>query len=138
MRDWAAGTRLGQDAAGAADPDDVVAATRERYVTAYEKLAGEPFSAWLERGRVRHASSIRPKAGCSTLRARRSNGALPALGFDGVRNVHIGRLVELDIEDPGAAAERCASSSSPTRSVEDYEIHGAPGRGPGRPDERGR
>ena len=30
-------------------PDDVVAATRERYVTAYELLAGEPFSAWLER-----------------------------------------------------------------------------------------
>ena len=30
-------------------PDDVVAATRERYVTAYERLAGEPFSAWLER-----------------------------------------------------------------------------------------
>ena len=30
-------------------PGDVVAATRERYVTAYEKLAGEPFSAWLER-----------------------------------------------------------------------------------------
>ena len=30
-------------------PDDVVAATRERYVTAYETLSGEPFSAWLER-----------------------------------------------------------------------------------------
>ena len=26
-----------------------MAATRERYVTAYEKLSGEPFSAWLER-----------------------------------------------------------------------------------------
>jgi phosphoribosylaminoimidazole-succinocarboxamide synthase len=26
-----------------------VAQTRERYVTAYEKLAGEPFTAWLER-----------------------------------------------------------------------------------------
>src|SRR4029079_2519460 len=30
-------------------PDDVVAQTRERYVTAYERLAGEPFGAWLER-----------------------------------------------------------------------------------------
>ena len=29
--------------------NEVVAATRERYVTAYEKLAGEPFSAWLDR-----------------------------------------------------------------------------------------
>jgi phosphoribosylaminoimidazole-succinocarboxamide synthase len=27
----------------------VVAATRERYVTAYERLSGEPFSAWIER-----------------------------------------------------------------------------------------
>ena len=27
----------------------VVVATRERYVTAYERLAGEPLSAWLER-----------------------------------------------------------------------------------------
>jgi phosphoribosylaminoimidazole-succinocarboxamide synthase len=30
-------------------PDDVVAATRERYVAAYERLAGEPFAAWLDR-----------------------------------------------------------------------------------------
>ena len=30
-------------------PDDVVAQTRERYVTAYERLAGEPFGAWLDR-----------------------------------------------------------------------------------------
>ena len=26
--------------------------------------------------------------------------ALPALGFDGVQNVHVGRLIELDVEDP--------------------------------------
>jgi len=49
VRDWA--TSTGWDKAPPAPPipDDVVAATRERYVTAYEKLAGEPFSAWLER-----------------------------------------------------------------------------------------
>ena len=47
MRDWAAGT--GWDKTPPPIPPDVVAATRERYVTAYERLAGEPFSAWLER-----------------------------------------------------------------------------------------
>ena len=50
VRDWAAGTRLGQDAARAGDPrrrrrPDA----RERYVEAYERITGEPFDAWLER-----------------------------------------------------------------------------------------
>jgi phosphoribosylaminoimidazole-succinocarboxamide synthase len=49
VRDWASGTGWDKTPPAPAIPDDVVAATRERYVTAYEKLAGEPFSAWLER-----------------------------------------------------------------------------------------
>ena len=49
VRDWASGTGWDKRPPAPAIPDDVVAATRERYVTAYEKLAGEPFSAWLER-----------------------------------------------------------------------------------------
>jgi phosphoribosylaminoimidazole-succinocarboxamide synthase len=49
VRDWAAGTGWDKAPPAPAIPDDVVAATRERYVTAYEKLAGEPFAAWLER-----------------------------------------------------------------------------------------
>jgi len=49
VRDWAAGTGWDKSPPAPAIPDDVVAATRERYVTAYETLAGEPFSAWLER-----------------------------------------------------------------------------------------
>ncbi len=49
VRDWAAGTGWDKAPPAPEIPDDVVAATRERYVTAYEKLAGEPFSAWLQR-----------------------------------------------------------------------------------------
>jgi phosphoribosylaminoimidazole-succinocarboxamide synthase len=49
VRDWASATGWDKAPPAPAIPDDVVAATRERYVTAYEKLAGEPFSAWLER-----------------------------------------------------------------------------------------
>jgi phosphoribosylaminoimidazole-succinocarboxamide synthase len=49
VRDWAAGTGWDKTPPAPPIPDDVAAATRERYVTAYERLAGEPFSAWLER-----------------------------------------------------------------------------------------
>jgi phosphoribosylaminoimidazole-succinocarboxamide synthase len=49
VRDWASGTGWDKTPPAPPIPDDVVAQTRERYVTAYEKLAGEPFSAWLER-----------------------------------------------------------------------------------------
>jgi phosphoribosylaminoimidazole-succinocarboxamide synthase len=49
VRDWASGTGWDKSPPAPAIPDDVVAATRERYVTAYETLSGEPFSAWLER-----------------------------------------------------------------------------------------
>ena len=49
VRDWASGTGWDKSPPAPAIPDDVVAATRERYVTAYETLAGEPFSAWLGR-----------------------------------------------------------------------------------------
>jgi phosphoribosylaminoimidazole-succinocarboxamide synthase len=49
VRDWASGTGWDKTPPAPAIPDDVVAQTRERYVTAYERLAGEPFSAWIER-----------------------------------------------------------------------------------------
>jgi phosphoribosylaminoimidazole-succinocarboxamide synthase len=49
VRDWASGTGWDKSPPAPAIPDDVVAATRERYVTAYERLAGEPFAAWLDR-----------------------------------------------------------------------------------------
>ena len=49
VRDWAAGTGWDKQPPAPEIPADVVARTRELYVTAYEKLADEPFSAWLER-----------------------------------------------------------------------------------------
>ena len=49
VRDWAAGTGWDKSPPAPAIPDDVVAGTRERYVEAYERITGEPFSAWLER-----------------------------------------------------------------------------------------
>jgi phosphoribosylaminoimidazole-succinocarboxamide synthase len=49
VRDWASGTGWDKSPPAPAIPDDVVAQTRERYVRAYELLAGEPFEAWVER-----------------------------------------------------------------------------------------
>jgi phosphoribosylaminoimidazole-succinocarboxamide synthase len=49
VRDWAAGSGWDKTAPAPAIPDDVVARTREKYVQAYEQIAGEPFDAWLAR-----------------------------------------------------------------------------------------
>src|SRR3954471_13519068 len=49
VRDWASGTGWDKTPPGPPIPDDVVARTRELYLEAYERLAGEPFSAWLQR-----------------------------------------------------------------------------------------
>ena len=49
VRDWAAGSGWDKLPPAPAIPDDVVAGTRARYVEAYERIAGEPFEAWLQR-----------------------------------------------------------------------------------------
>ena len=49
VRDWAAGSGWDKTPPAPELPDDVVAGTRERYVEAYERIAGEPFQRWLER-----------------------------------------------------------------------------------------
>jgi phosphoribosylaminoimidazole-succinocarboxamide synthase len=49
VRDWASSTGWGKRPPAPPIPDDVVAATRAKYVEAYELIAGEPFGAWLER-----------------------------------------------------------------------------------------
>jgi phosphoribosylformylglycinamidine synthase subunit PurS len=47
--------------------------------------------------------------------------ALPALGFTGVRNVHVGRLIELDVEDPTLLPEMCQRLLT-NPLIEDYEL----------------
>jgi phosphoribosylaminoimidazole-succinocarboxamide synthase len=49
VRDWASGTGWDKRPPAPPIPDDVVAATRAKYVEAYELITGEPFDAWLER-----------------------------------------------------------------------------------------
>jgi phosphoribosylaminoimidazole-succinocarboxamide synthase len=49
VRDWAAGSGWDKSPPAPALPDDVIERTRALYVDAYERITGEPFSAWLER-----------------------------------------------------------------------------------------
>jgi phosphoribosylformylglycinamidine synthase subunit PurS len=47
---------------------------------------------------------VRPKEGVLDPQGQAVERALPALGFDGVSNVHVGRLIELELSD-GADAD---------------------------------
>ena len=49
VRDWVQTAGWDKSPPAPPLPDDVVAGTRARYVEAYERITGEPFSAWLER-----------------------------------------------------------------------------------------
>jgi phosphoribosylaminoimidazole-succinocarboxamide synthase len=49
VRDWASSTGWDRKPPAPAIPDDVVARTREKYIEAYERICGEPFSEWLSR-----------------------------------------------------------------------------------------
>ena len=64
---------------------------------------------------------IRPKAGILDPQGQAVERALPALGFEGVRNVHVGRLVELDVEDPAQLPAMCEQLLA-NPLVEDYTI----------------
>jgi len=64
---------------------------------------------------------IRPKTGILDPQGEAVERALPALGFHGVSHVHVGRLVELDVEDPTQLQEMCEKLLA-NPLVEDYEI----------------
>jgi phosphoribosylaminoimidazole-succinocarboxamide synthase len=49
VRDWASSTGWDRTPPAPPIPDDVVASTREKYIEAYQLIAGEPFDAWLRR-----------------------------------------------------------------------------------------
>jgi phosphoribosylformylglycinamidine synthase PurS subunit len=64
---------------------------------------------------------VRPKAGILDPQGVAVERALPALGFEGVANVHVGRLIELDIEDPSQLEAMCEKLLA-NPLIEDYEI----------------
>ena len=64
---------------------------------------------------------IRPKKGILDPVGQTVEDALPALGFEGVSNVHVGRLVELDVEDESQLPEMCERLLA-NPLIEDYEV----------------
>jgi phosphoribosylformylglycinamidine synthase PurS subunit len=77
---------------------------------------------------------IRPKEGILDPQGKAVERALPALGFEGIGEVRVGRLVELEADDPERLSELCEKLLA-NPLVEDYEIEVEDGK-PRRPRTR--
>ncbi len=64
---------------------------------------------------------IRPKEGILDPQGKAVEGALPKLGFDSVSHVRVGRLVELETDDPDALPDLCEKLLA-NPLIEDFEI----------------
>jgi phosphoribosylformylglycinamidine synthase subunit PurS len=64
---------------------------------------------------------IRPKEGILDPQGKAVERALPALGFDGVHEVRVGRLVELETDDPSSLPALCEKLLA-NPLIEDFEI----------------
>lgn len=64
---------------------------------------------------------IRPKAGILDPQGEAVMRALPSLGFEGVTDVHVGRLVELTVDDTAQIEAMCEKLLA-NPLVEDYDI----------------
>ena len=64
---------------------------------------------------------IRPKEGILDPQGQTVERALPQLGFSGASHVRIGRLVELEVDDPDQLPAMCEKLLANTL-IEDYEI----------------
>ena len=106
-------------------PDDVVAGTRARYVEAYERITGEPFSGvaatrdWrLGAGTraMRARVLIRPKAGILDPQGVAVERALPGARLRGRRRTSTSGGSSSSTSRTPRSWSRCARSCSPTRS----------------------
>jgi phosphoribosylformylglycinamidine synthase subunit PurS len=64
---------------------------------------------------------IRPKEGILDPQGQAVERALPALGFEGIERVHVGRMVELDVEDTSQLDRLCEQLLA-NPLIEDYEV----------------
>jgi phosphoribosylformylglycinamidine synthase PurS subunit len=75
----------------------------------------------LQGGSMKARVLIRPKEGILDPQGQAVERALPALGFEGVTHVRIGRLVELEVEDSSRLEEMCERLLA-NPLIEDYEV----------------
>ena len=78
-----------------------------------------------ERARV----LIRPKEGILDPQGKAVERALPALGFEGIGHVRVGRMVELEADDPERLPELCEKLLA-NPLIEDFEIESQRRPGP--------
>ncbi len=64
---------------------------------------------------------IRPKEGILDAQGKAVETALPALGFEGIREVRVGRIVELEADSTERLEELCEKLLA-NPLIEDYEI----------------
>jgi phosphoribosylformylglycinamidine synthase len=64
---------------------------------------------------------IRPKEGILDAQGKAVEKALPALGFEGIEHVRVGRIVELRAENDERLQELCEKLLA-NPLIEDYEI----------------
>jgi len=64
---------------------------------------------------------IRPKEGILDAQGKAVETALPALGFEGIQHVRVGRIVELEAESSDRLEELCDKLLA-NPLIEDYEI----------------
>jgi phosphoribosylformylglycinamidine synthase len=64
---------------------------------------------------------VRPKEGILDPQGQTVQRALKALGFAGVRNVHVGRLIELELDNSERLPEMCERLLA-NPLIEDWEI----------------
>ena len=64
---------------------------------------------------------IRPKQGILDPQGQTVERALPALGFEGVSHVRVGRMVELEVEDASEVRAMCERLLA-NPLIEDYEV----------------
>lgn len=63
---------------------------------------------------------VRPKSGILDPQGETVRQALPALGFEGVRRVHVGRLIELEVDNADEIDDMCRRLlANPV--IEEYE-----------------
>ena len=72
-------------------------------------------------GLMRARVLVRPKDGILDPQGQTVQRALKALGFAGVRNVHVGRVIELELDDSERLPEMCERLLA-NPLIEDWEI----------------
>ena len=131
VRDFVAASGWNKEPPAPALPDEVIAGTRDRYVTAYERLTGRAWQPPEGIGLVRWLADVhvRLRPGIADPEGQTIAGGLRALGFQSVEEVRGGKLLRIsfDAADHAAAEEAVAGMcrrllANPVMETADWEL----------------